>query len=315
MIELYIELTDAVRQKRQPDPNIVPVEPRAPSKQNPKVAVNRLTKSETESSNDNGSNVIGPEKPATCIIIDDDKNKPSIKEEEVEDDIAADSIGGAWGGDAVPGSKLAKLIEEQEAAMEKEQIANGDISHLPMQSKPDYSRPPPPPPPPPPPHFDLRSQKPSHLPLPPPPDHGLHGFDPKNSYKNKRPHGENNQFSVYSGPPPQQNFDRPPPGPYGYSQQPPSQHNYDRPPPSNQQNYDRPPPNQQNFDRPPPNHQYGYDRPPPGPRGRGRGRDRGRGGRGPPGRGGRHYGRGMPPFDSNRKRSWGEYSGGRGYRR
>ena len=86
MIELYIELTDAVRQKRQPDPNIVPVEPRAPSKQNPKVAVNRLTKSETESSNDNGSNVIGPEKPATCIIIDDDKNKPSIKEEEVEDD-------------------------------------------------------------------------------------------------------------------------------------------------------------------------------------------------------------------------------------
>eukprot|EP00816_Leptocylindrus_hargravesii_P000690 CAMPEP_0196826056 /NCGR_PEP_ID=MMETSP1362-20130617/93415_1 /TAXON_ID=163516 /ORGANISM="Leptocylindrus danicus, Strain CCMP1856" /LENGTH=677 /DNA_ID=CAMNT_0042206587 /DNA_START=715 /DNA_END=2748 /DNA_ORIENTATION=- len=149
------ELTDASRQKRQPDPNIVPVEPKMPSKQNPKVAVkskqSKITMTTAKNSNqlehDNnsrGSVVIGPTVPMVCKVVRDDTNtdhatttttttttaqhndgnvKEHEKEEEEEED---DTIGGAWGGAATPGSVLAQLIEEQERVRERETLAELD---------------------------------------------------------------------------------------------------------------------------------------------------------------------------------------------
>lgn len=133
------ELTDAARQKRMPDPTIVPVAPKAPSRQAPKVAVVTKKKNEEE---ENGV-AIGPILPKN---EENDKGQDGsdankTQDEDIEDNnplasksdesatMAEDLIGGAWG---IPKrSKLAKMLEDQE-------VTNKNL-------------PPPPPPPPPPP--------------------------------------------------------------------------------------------------------------------------------------------------------------------
>lgn len=134
------ELVDANRQSRAPDPTIVPVIPKKPKKQNPRVAV---TISKTNTSNEGAKDNAN----AGCVGIDtkdnddgngDDENAPIvgpvlkkeavIKDEVMQVEIANSTnvtkeftedvvddieiVGGAWG--AKPGSVLAKLIEEQE---------------------------------------------------------------------------------------------------------------------------------------------------------------------------------------------------------
>jgi hypothetical protein len=108
------ELTDAGRQRRPPDPTIVPVMPRAPAKQTPKVAV-------SGDSDENGTDVamgddeepvIGPAMPHGGTAVD----VGTVKTEETEQakDLQHLGSGGAWGAGAAPGSLLARLIEEQE---------------------------------------------------------------------------------------------------------------------------------------------------------------------------------------------------------
>ena len=151
------ELTDASRAKRQPDPMIVPVAPRAPSSQAPRVAVaansNKQSQSgsgiETETSSTNPSNnnhndpqgpenqetvddpnefttPLGPSLPSPELLRQQKKDGPlatsSVPTQEPtsqtsssnQDDSVAVGAGGAWGAGAVPGSLLAKLIQEQE---------------------------------------------------------------------------------------------------------------------------------------------------------------------------------------------------------
>eukprot|EP00521_Asterionellopsis_glacialis_P006622 CAMPEP_0195284004 /NCGR_PEP_ID=MMETSP0707-20130614/2365_1 /TAXON_ID=33640 /ORGANISM="Asterionellopsis glacialis, Strain CCMP134" /LENGTH=610 /DNA_ID=CAMNT_0040343287 /DNA_START=24 /DNA_END=1856 /DNA_ORIENTATION=- len=119
------ELTDASRQRRLPDPTIVPVTPRAPSKQNPRVAVavtDAIDGEEGEAAQEGGEDkVIGPamvekeelesaqkQSSETANVV----NKTDASATEVVDA----GIGGAWGAGAAPGSMLARLIEEQENA-------------------------------------------------------------------------------------------------------------------------------------------------------------------------------------------------------
>jgi hypothetical protein len=142
------ELTDSSRQKRQPDPTIVKVTPKAPARQQPKVAVANTNADKKEDSEIQETVVVGPilpskessSSPVKVKQEDGDGDKltdesPDAKEKEKTSESNGTS-GGAWGAGAQPGSILAKLIEEQER--------NG-------------GKPPPPPPPPP------------NLSLPPPP--------------------------------------------------------------------------------------------------------------------------------------------------
>ena len=167
------ELTDASRQKRQADPTIVKVTPKAPARQQPKVAVANVDKkTDTEIK---GVVVVGPTLPSK------ESNSTPVKvEQEGGDESMADSLdakekdnksessgtsGGAWGAGAPPGSILAKLIEEQER---------------------NDGKPPPPPPPPP------------NLPPPPPPftDDGSSSQsqgDSRHSGKNKYHSSSNTQ--------------------------------------------------------------------------------------------------------------------------
>ncbi|KAL3925696.1 MAG: hypothetical protein SGILL_000228 [Bacillariaceae sp.] len=130
------ELIDASRQKRQPDPSIVPVNPKTPKKLNPKVSTT------TESSEGGGATehdggdaenapVAGPvlvkkeeasEKPGDGSkgAADDVTQGPAKNEQKEFSDVTA-GVGGAWGTGARPGSKLAKLIEEQERQLEQQQ--------------------------------------------------------------------------------------------------------------------------------------------------------------------------------------------------
>lgn len=117
------ELTDASRQRRQPDPGIVPVTPRTPNKQTPRVAV-----AGGGDGNENGDGsaapgdvaadgtVIGPTKVKTTDgdamdVEEDGKGEKKVDVEHV-------GVGGAWGAGAAPGSVLARLIEEQERKTE-----------------------------------------------------------------------------------------------------------------------------------------------------------------------------------------------------
>jgi hypothetical protein len=106
------ELTDASRQRRLPDPTIVPVQPKAPSKQQPKVAV-VVKKTQDEDANAGPS--IGP---ALLKPDNEDDTESSSEEKKISDTL--DVVGGAWGG--IPGSKLAKLIEEQEQMKNKDLV-------------------------------------------------------------------------------------------------------------------------------------------------------------------------------------------------
>ncbi len=120
------ELTDAGRQRRNPDPTIVPVVPRTPSTQNPRVAV-VVKKKDGKKEEDNAVSV-GPSKPTKPDGVksegDNDSDGDVKMKEEVDVDDSSkdtskgnasssiDNLGGAWA--APPGSKLAQLIEEQE---------------------------------------------------------------------------------------------------------------------------------------------------------------------------------------------------------
>lgn len=122
------ELTDASRQRRPPDPNIVPVTPKTPAKQAPRVAVAvKETTSSTDADGDvnmatEESVVLGP-----TMVKKEDKKEESKDGDEEKKDTVGDVGGGAWGAGAAPGSMLAKLIEEQErkneaaAAAQKQQ--------------------------------------------------------------------------------------------------------------------------------------------------------------------------------------------------
>ena len=97
------ELTDASRQKRQPDPNIVPVEPKMPSKQNPKVSVSvsvsvssaMMIQNDGGATNnvhkDSGSDgigavkVIGPTVPMVCTIVPKAKQDAPTNEGDEDD--------------------------------------------------------------------------------------------------------------------------------------------------------------------------------------------------------------------------------------
>ena len=112
------ELSDAARAKRPPDPTLVPVTPRAPAKQTPKVAVAVTTGSgdaaDETAEGDAVDAVIGP----VLVQKEGGDNAPEKsagpdKAEEKFEDIHV-GAGGAWGAGAAPGSFLAKLIEEQE---------------------------------------------------------------------------------------------------------------------------------------------------------------------------------------------------------
>jgi len=112
------ELTDASRQKRTPDPNIVPVLPRAPESQTPRVAVSATGEDAEENDAALDSKEAGPAIGPVMVKKEEETmieapgagpDKEDHKEEEVDV-----GIGGAWGAGAAPGSTLAKLIEEQE---------------------------------------------------------------------------------------------------------------------------------------------------------------------------------------------------------
>lgn len=110
------ELTDATKQRRAPDPTLVPVTPRAPSKQQPKVAVavSGEKGDDTESpegTDDSSATVLGP-----VLVkkeIKENTEGPNKKANKSRVDVHVGS-GGAWGAGAAPGSVLAKMIEEQE---------------------------------------------------------------------------------------------------------------------------------------------------------------------------------------------------------
>jgi hypothetical protein len=104
------ELTDASRQRRLPDPTIVPVQPKTPSKQQPKVAV---VVKKTQDDDANAGPSIGP----VLLKSDNEDNTEASSEEKMKSD-TVDVLGGAWGG--IAGSKLAKLIEEQEQMKSKD---------------------------------------------------------------------------------------------------------------------------------------------------------------------------------------------------
>jgi hypothetical protein len=116
------ELTDASRQRRPPDPTVVTVTPRAPTKQTPKVAVAVSATDEkdadaADAGSDSGA-VIGP-----VLVKQEIDTQPQVKSEGPDKkaekkfkDVPV--TGGAWGAGAAPGSMLAKLIEDQERKAE-----------------------------------------------------------------------------------------------------------------------------------------------------------------------------------------------------
>ncbi|KAI2513746.1 Fip1 motif [Fragilaria crotonensis] len=112
------ELTDAGRQRRPPDPTIVPVQARAPSKQTPKVAVNPKT-GEEDGEDDGERPMIGPSMGEGGAATGTEElavenRTDALEIRDVPNDVTHVGIGGAWGAGAAPGSKLARLIEEQE---------------------------------------------------------------------------------------------------------------------------------------------------------------------------------------------------------
>ena len=114
-LQIRQELTDASRQRRPPDPNIVPVTPKIPLKQAPRVAV--VVRDDADDAADGAAQTgdvedgpsIGPAMVKKEEKMDEDKPGEDAKMEDV-----SDVGGGAWGAGAAPGSMLAKLIEEQE---------------------------------------------------------------------------------------------------------------------------------------------------------------------------------------------------------
>jgi hypothetical protein len=127
------ELTDASRQRRPPDPTVVPVIPRAPNKQTPKVAVASSGDDDEAEDNmeiDENAAVVGP----VLVKTEDEGAKVENKSEGPDKVDAVPDVhvgaGGAWGAGAPPGSVLARLIEEQErkadGGMDNKKAPGGD---------------------------------------------------------------------------------------------------------------------------------------------------------------------------------------------
>jgi len=156
------ELIDANRQNRASDPSIVPVIPKKPKKQNPRVAV---VISNTNTSNEDSNDTTEADGGGTDDDTDGDDNAPIVgplfkKEEIVKNEAVAtenaattddsttatqtgstekvvediEVVGGAWG--AAPGSVLAKLIEEQE-----KQQHNQNQNHMRIDQKESFDIP------------------------------------------------------------------------------------------------------------------------------------------------------------------------------
>lgn len=107
------ELIDARRQKRQPDPTIVPVTPREPTRASTDTTatVNKTAEADAED-HEGETNAIaaGPERPKeTSASVG--PNQPTQKNGGKK--VAPAGVGGAWGAGAAPGSMLARLIEDQ----------------------------------------------------------------------------------------------------------------------------------------------------------------------------------------------------------
>ena len=128
-LQIRQELTDASKQRRAPDPTIVPVAPRTPKKQTPRVAVvgssdNGDTVDEADVTtlheHDEDGPVIGP----VMVKKDDSMDVENEEDGKKEVDIKDIGKGGAWGAGAAPGSTLARLIEEQEAKEEAMALAS-----------------------------------------------------------------------------------------------------------------------------------------------------------------------------------------------
>ena len=123
------ELTDANRQRRPPDPTTVPVTPRTPNKQAPRVAVAVSSKSDDDAEDsiamDEDGAVVGP------FLVKKEESDTKIEKSEgpskdANFDLQFTGAGGAWGAGAAPGSVLARLIEEQEAKEDMEETGNDD---------------------------------------------------------------------------------------------------------------------------------------------------------------------------------------------
>lgn len=115
------ELTDANRQKRPHDPAIVPVTPRAPAKQTPKVAVAVTTEdgdgvdgaAVAEEAKELGPELVKKEDDPDSDAPTENNKGQGPDKPEIKIDVPV-VVGGAWGAGAAPGSMLAKLIEQQE---------------------------------------------------------------------------------------------------------------------------------------------------------------------------------------------------------
>lgn len=132
------ELTDATRQRRPPDPTIVPVTPRAPSQQAPKVAVT-LNTDDGEDGDGSSTGEHATAKELGPVLVKKDADTESATEptpgpgpDKPETKVDVPVLGGAWGAGAAPGSMLAKLIEEQE------QLEAAGIPSIPMEEDSKY---------------------------------------------------------------------------------------------------------------------------------------------------------------------------------
>ena len=219
------ELTDASRQRRMPDPTIVPVVAKAPAKQTPKVAVavkkdknvcipctpeevidNTITLGPTipkelnqqikcEEKND----ALGTTDTITATAEDGNvKNDGGSGESIVSKQSSKSAEDGVWGIDVKPGSILAKLIEEQER-----KSAGG-------RGRSGVDAPPPIPPPSP-----MHGQSMQH-----------YSNNNNNNYDQGGFNHQNNQY--HHPPPPQHGGGGPPPPPpqFHISQFPPPQQHY-----------------------------------------------------------------------------------------
>uniref|UniRef100_A0A7S3L4A9 Pre-mRNA polyadenylation factor Fip1 domain-containing protein n=1 Tax=Amphora coffeiformis TaxID=265554 RepID=A0A7S3L4A9_9STRA len=129
------ELMDAARAKRQPDPNIVPVTPKVPQSQQPRVAVSDTTLEEGGENleaaavgtgvSDTEQSQLLPQEPLAPLgpsLPDKLPTAATVTSSVVKaaPEMVPEGVGGAWGAGAPPGSHLAKLIEEQERAQNAE---------------------------------------------------------------------------------------------------------------------------------------------------------------------------------------------------
>jgi hypothetical protein len=171
-------LTDASKQKRLPDPGIVPVVPRAPTKQGERVAV-RVKKDEDKGeeeaatgaveSDDEGSVEMSVELGPIKTKKDDTDEKGDAPTEDIKSEPQTESVslekfdkvvGGAWGAGAKEDSVLLRLIREQSGQGPPPMMMGGALPMMNlgppgmmMNMPPPNMMPPPPPPMAPPPNM------------------------------------------------------------------------------------------------------------------------------------------------------------------